>query len=134
MRHIMDVGRGCTLQISNTDVFGGTLTEIGATKNNQLVDVTSFDSNGWRTFLAKPGQKSVDLTVNLFRDDDSGFSDAFSSTDVVLNTVVLTWENGATWSGDFAIESIGGTMPLSEAVTLTVSLKSSGEVTYTAAP
>ena len=98
--------------------------------NNENVDITTDDSDGWRELFDEPGEKTVDVTL-----DGQGYNTTIA--DLGLNTssqyaLVLTFESAYTISGTFAIASYSENYGYKEAVGFSLSLQSTAAVTKAA--
>lgn len=107
----------------------GTLIGVARTKsmtvNNEPVNVTSDGDDGIQRILAKPGEKSVEASVTfMFDSDDESLIDTALSQDCI---VPISFDFGDYQrEGDFFIASIGTTMEYNDAVSIDVSLQSTG--------
>jgi predicted secreted protein len=133
------VGREMTLAIG-TDGSEATITGVRTksfTINNEPVDITNDDDDGWRDMLSVPGQKSVDYSCEGVVVDDDVRALAAAAADVSTN-VVLTFPtlSGETTPANLecqaVITSYAETGQYNEAITFTLELQSKGAVTYTA--
>lgn len=100
--------------------------------NNEVIDTTNDDNNGWRSVLDEPGVRSVDLSVSGVEDDDILRNAAFGANPK-LTDITLEWPDGATLSCDFFISNYENGGENSDGMSFSCSLASSGEPTYTAA-
>ncbi|WP_294344691.1 phage tail tube protein [Prosthecochloris sp.] len=129
------LGRDLVLVKGSSGGTGGTaiagVRVKGLAINNEIVDITSDDSNGWRESLAEPGQKSLEVTVSGVSDDRVMLAAAMSSSDV-SDEYMLTWADGADVYGTFMIASYSENGEYNTAVTFEATLQSSGSVTYQA--
>jgi len=104
--------------------------------NNEMVDVTTDDDAGWRTLLADPGLRSVEVTVSGITSDEVLLADVMAASisattlDVTLPTSL---SSAGTLSGEFYISNFEENAGSSDgAVEFSASFMSSGEITYTA--
>lgn len=102
----------------------------GWTATADLVDVTTDDDNGWRTLLATPGLRSVEVTVGGISSDQVLIAEFFSGTGETL-TVQLPTTTG-TLAGTFYLSSFEQTGEHDGAVEFSATFMSSGAVAYTA--
>lgn len=120
-------GTGATL------VAGGR--EHGITINNEAIDVTDKDSDGWRTLLADPATRSVDVNFTGLMDGATYVSLALgATTTALLADYEVDIEGVGTIAGDFHLSTVELGTPHDDAVELTMTLMSSGAITFTAAP
>ncbi len=132
-------GRNLKLQRSND---GGTtyVTVAGIrtksfTVGNEFVDVTTDDSNGYRTLLAEPGSRTIDVSGSGVTEDNTLRGLVLAATDsVVLEDMQLLFPNGDTLEMSMAINSYAETGEMDGAQTFEISLQSSGIWTLTEAP
>lgn len=102
--------------------------------NQEPVDVTTDDADGWRTLLAEPGTRSVDLSVSGVTESDYLREQiTVGTSSVAFEDIRITYPNGDTITGSFFLNSLTETGETTAGVTFEGSLQSSGEITYTAA-
>lgn len=100
--------------------------------NNEPVDITSDDDNGFRTLLQDPGTKTLDLSIEGVAKDATLLTSVMSTTDII-ETLSILFPTIGTIAGDFVVASFEVAAPYNEAATFTASLQSSGAFTFTAA-
>ena len=122
-------GRQVLMTIGGQNILG--LQSKGLTVNNTFIETTDDNANGWTEFDAIPGVKSVELpfsgivkNLEMLRAIMTAGSNIFA--------VSLTYPDGSTVTGDFAMNSYTETGESNEGYTFEVALASSGEVTFTA--
>lgn len=96
------------------------------TINNELIDISNDDSNGWRQLLAEPGEKSVDIGFDGVSKDNVFKEKVSSSTDVSYAPLTIEFPDGSTIIGTFMLENLANTGSYKDAITFTGSMKSSG--------
>lgn len=107
----------------------GTLVGVARTKsmtiNNEPVNVTSDDDDGIQRILSTPGEKSVEASVTFMFDSND---ESLIDTALTNNCIVPISFDFGTYqrAGDFFIASVGTTMEYNDAVSIDVSLQSSG--------
>lgn len=123
-------GRALTIDWDAVTLVG--VRTKGYTITNDMVDVTTDDDEGWRTLLADPGLRSMEVTVGGISSDQVLLASimAASITGETL-TVQLPTTTG-TLAGLFFISSFEQNGEHDGAVEFSASFMSSGEVTYTA--
>lgn len=121
-------GRQVLMTIGGQNILG--LQSKGLTVNNTFVETTDDNANGWTEFDATPGLKSVELpfsgivkNLEMLRAIMTAGSNIFA--------VTLTYPDGSSAAGDFAMNSYTETGESNEGYTFEVSLASSGAVTFT---
>jgi TP901-1 family phage major tail protein len=108
--------------------------EHGITINNEAIDVTDKDSAGWRTLLADPSTRSVDISFSGLMDGGTYIALALNSTTTaLLSDYTVEVEGVGTFTGDFHLSSVELGTPHDDAVELTMTLASSGAIAWTAA-
>ena len=108
--------------------------EHGISINNEAIDVTDKDSNGWRTLLADPSTRSVDISFSGLMDGATYIALALgSTTTALLADYTVRIEGLGTFTGDFHLSSVELGTPHDDAVELTMTLASSGAIAWTAA-
>lgn len=124
------VGRKATLSKGATVVAA--IRTKSASINNEPVDITTDDDNGFRTMLQDPGTKTLDLTVEGIIKDATLLTIAMSTTDI-LEAFSLLFPTIGTLAGDFVVTGFETGAPYNEAATFSCTLQSSGAFTFTAA-
>ena len=102
----------------------------GWTATADLVDVTTDGDNGWRTLLATPGLRSVEVTVGGISSDQVLINEFFNGTGETLTGELPT--TTGTISGTFYLSSFEQTGEHDGAVEFSATFMSSGAVAYTA--
>ena len=104
--------------------------------NNEPVDVTNDDSDGWRTLLTEAGEKSVNLSLSGIVIDGGLKAEAFADTDGsplvdLVRHVTLTYPDGGVIEGDFFLATYNETGEYNGATTFDCELQSTGAITFT---
>lgn len=103
--------------------------------NNEPIDVTDKDDDGWRTLLADPATRSVDISATLLFDEQAFIATALSSTTTgLIDDFEVEIDGFGTIAGKFHISTVELNSPHDDAAELPVTLASSGPITFTAAP
>lgn len=120
--------------VSGTQTTIGGLRSSSITLNDEAVDVTTKDSGGNRELLPQGGTVSVTISGSGI------FTDAASETTVrgywasgTLKTYEFIVPDLGTYSGSFQITSLEYGGEFNGEVTYSITLESSGTVTFTAA-
>jgi TP901-1 family phage major tail protein len=123
-------GRALTIDWDGTTLVG--VRTKGYTITNDYVDVTTDDDDGWRTLLADPGLRSVEVTAGGISSDQVILAEIMTAniTGETL-TVQLPTTNG-TLAGDFLCSSFEQSGEHDGPVEFSATFMSNGEVTYTA--
>ncbi|WP_329610637.1 phage tail tube protein [Advenella mandrilli] len=126
------VGRKVTF----TPTAGGTAIMGMKTKtmtmNNEPIDITSDDDDGWTTFLGTdPAVRSMEMSVEGVAKDDTLIKLALGAGGALVSDYELNFPGWGKVSGDFHIGSVELGAPHNEAVTFSATITSSGELTYT---
>lgn len=103
--------------------------------SNEMVDVTTDDDNGWRTVLAVPGLKSVEVTVEGVVTDEiliAEFYKAATTGEALKVTLPSSLATPGNLSGTFHLSSFEESGSHDGDVLFSATFMSSGEVTYTA--
>ena len=125
---------GRLVNVYKGTVLAGTLVATGRTKtmtiNKETIDFTADSSNGWRTMAAEDGLKSVDVSMEGLVDlaARTFLTDALAET---LDTYTLAWSDGSEMTGSFKLTSYEESGSHDGEVTYSVTLQSSGTVTFT---
>lgn len=100
------------------------------TFNDEKIDITTDDSNAFRTLLADSANKSLDISASGVLKDATIFAEIVGSGG--LQDLRLTINDLGTVTGSFAISSFGITGEYQDAATFESEFQSSGTYTYTA--
>ena len=111
-------------------VIAGVRTKT-VTINGEPIDVTTDDDSGFRTLLADPATRSIDLSVEGITKDASLRAIVAGAGPQLLTDITIEYPNGDVISGDFYLVSVEESGEYQDAVTFTASLQSSGAFTYT---
>lgn len=126
-------GRELTFDWDSTTLVG--VRTRGVTNTNALVDVTTDDDAGWRTLLATPGLKNVDVTLSGITSDEVMIAEFFNSAptgETLQVDLPSSLASPGNVSGTFMLQSLETSGDHDGAVEFSMTLQSSGEVTYTA--
>lgn len=128
------VGRKVTF----TPTAGGAAV-IGArtksiTLNNEPIDITSDDDNGFRTLLGEdPAERSIEMSVDGILKDDALIALAATSGSMLISAYTLDIPGIGSFAGDFHFGSIEIGAEYQDAVTFSATIQSSGKFQYTSA-
>lgn len=125
------VGRKVTF----TPTSGGTPV-IGArtktiTLNNEGVDITSDDDEGFRTYLAEdPAMRSIDMTVEGILKDSALIELAAAGGANLIAEYEMALEGIGAFTGNFHFGSMQLGAPYNDAVTFSATIGSSGAFSF----
>lgn len=126
---VLKVGDGATAEAFTT--VGG-MRSTGITINNEPVDVTDKDSAGWREILAAAGGKTVSVSgAGVFKDSASEATMRTNILNQTLNNYRVQFEDGSYFAGAFLVTALTYTGENNGAREYSLTLESSGAVTYT---
>jgi predicted secreted protein len=117
--------------VSRTIVAGARADSI--TINNEAIDVTDKESDGWRTLLDDASVRSVDMKVEGLLDGDSLLSAALGVTTALLGDYEIDIDGIGICAGSFHFSSFEIGAPHDDAATFTASIQSAGVIAFTAA-
>jgi TP901-1 family phage major tail protein len=126
-------GRSLTIDWDSVTLVG--VRTRGVTNTNEMVDVTTDDDSGWRTLLATPGVKSVEVTVGGISSDEvllAEFYNALTTGETLQIDLPSSLANPGNISGTFHLASFEVTGEHDGSVEFSSTFQSSGTVTYTA--
>lgn len=107
----------------------------GLTVSNEYVDVTSDDDNGWRTLLANPGVRSIEVTIGGIVTDEVILADIMAAN-VAAATLQADLPSSlavpGNLSGSYLISNLETTADHDGEVAFSVTFMSTGAITYTA--
>jgi TP901-1 family phage major tail protein len=104
----------------------------GYTVTNDYVDVTTDDDLGWRTLLATPGLRSLEVTVGGISSDQVLIADIMAASVTAKNLQVEFPITTGNLSGSFLCSSFEQSGEHDGAVEFSATFMSTGSVTYTA--
>jgi TP901-1 family phage major tail protein len=126
-------GREFTFDWDATTLVG--VRSRGVTMSNDMVDVTTDDDAGWRTLLATPGMKAIEVTVSGISSDEvliAEFFNASTTGETLQGDLPSSLASPGNLSGTFHLSSFEINGEHDGAVEFSATFMSSGEVTYTA--
>jgi len=104
----------------------------GYTVTNDYVDVTTDDDSGWRTLLANPGLRSIEVTVGGISSDQVLIADIMAAN-VAAKTLHIEFPiTTGNLAGTFLVSSFEQSGEHDGAVEFSATFMSTGAVTYTA--
>lgn len=104
----------------------------GYTITNDYVDVTTDDDLGWRTLLADPATRSVEVTVGGISSDQVLIAEMLKANITGEPLTVELPTTTGTLAGTFLLSSFEQSGEHDGAVEFSATFMSSGAVTYTA--
>lgn len=123
-------GRALTISWDSTTLVG--VRTRGYTLTNDHVDVTTDDDSGWRTLLATPGMRSVEVTVGGVSSDQVLIA-AMTASSVTGEPISIGLPTTTgTLAGTFFVSSFEQNGEHDGAVEFSATFMSSGAVVYTA--
>lgn len=135
---LLEIGTGSGAIGSETFTAIAALTTNNLTINNQIVDVTTKSDAGNRTLLDAKVLQSLSVSGSfVLRDEATHKTLQTAATAGLLRNFRINVPGdstaGGTYAAPFAITQLSFDSPSAEATTGTITLESSGAVTYTAA-
>lgn len=124
------VGRKATISKGATVVAAVRTRTVSI--NNEPVDITSDDDNGFRTMLQDPGTKTLDMSVEGVLKNTTDFLGVAMSTTDILEGFSILFPGMGTIAGDFVVASFEVGAAYNESATFSATLQSSGAFTFTA--
>jgi predicted secreted protein len=122
-------GRKVRIKRGSTAVAGARADSL--TINNEPIDITEKDSNGWRTYLADVGVRSIDAEVEGILEDSTFLALAVGTASALLESYTLEVDTIGDFTGNFYLASFAVTGEQADATTFTASIQSSGTITFT---
>jgi TP901-1 family phage major tail protein len=126
-------GRQFTFDWDSTTLAGVRTRSVSIT--NDYVDVTNDDDSGWRTLLADPGLRSVEVTIGGVTTDEVLLAEIMKASitgetlEAALPTSLTT---PGSLSGTYLVSGFEQSGDHDGEVEFSATFMSSGEVTYTA--
>ncbi len=113
------------------DVVGG-MRSTSLRINNEMVDVTSKTSGGWREILPGAGIRKISLTGSgIFTDSASETSLQARALSSSVDNYEIVFESGDKFSGAFQVTSLEYAGDYNGERTYGIALESSGVVSFT---
>jgi TP901-1 family phage major tail protein len=103
--------------------------------SNDMVDVTTDDDSGWRTLLATPGLKSVEIQLDFITSDEvliAEFFNASTTGETLQADLPSSLAVPGNLSGTYHLSNLEYSGDHDGAVEMSATFMSSGAVTYTA--
>lgn len=123
-------GRALTIDWDSTTLVG--VRTKGYTITNDHVDVTTDDDDGWRTLLADPGLRSVEVTAGGISSDQVLIAEMMKANITGEPLTIQLPTTTGTLAGTFMVSSFEQSGEHDGAVEFSATFMSSGAVTYTA--
>lgn len=123
-------GRALTIDWDSVTLVG--VRTRGYSITNDYVDVTTDDDDGWRTLLADPGLRSMEVTVGGISSDQVLIAEIMKASITGEPLTVQLPTTTGTLAGDFLLSSFEQNGEHDGAVEFSATFMSNGEVTYTA--
>lgn len=124
-------GREFTFDWDSTTIVGVRTRSLGI--NNELVDVTNDDDNGWQTLLAAPGKRSIEVSIAGIMSNEAVLASAMGSEGETLEaTLPTSLTTSGTVSGLFVLSSFTLEGEHDGEYEFSSTFMSSGAITYTA--
>jgi predicted secreted protein len=106
--------------------------ETGVSINNEPIDITDKSDDGWRTLLADPSVRSVDISMEGLFDAATYLSLGVGVVSGLTDDFEVRFDLVGTFAGKFMLSTVGAGTPHNDAVTQSLTLVSSGVITWTA--
>lgn len=101
--------------------------------NGETVNVSDKDSDGWQVLLAGAGERSVTINASgVFKDTAAEALMRTAAMNQTIEDFQVLFENGDYFAGNFIVSTLEYTGENNGAVTYSMTLASSGPVTFTA--
>lgn len=125
-------GRELTLDWNATTLVDVRSKTVSMT--NDMVDVTTDDDSGWRTLLADPGLKSLEITASGVTSDEVLIAEYFSATpgQPLVTNLPSSLATPGDLDGRFYLSGLELSGESDGAYEFSATFMSSGAITYTA--
>lgn len=126
-------GRKVTLwDVSGTPALVAGGRENGITVNGEHIDVTDKSSDGWRTYMAEIGLRSVDVSFSGLFDSAALLEASLGDSTALLTAYEIRIDGLGVISGTFAMNGLEISTPHDNATEISTTFASSGAVVWTA--
>lgn len=98
------------------------------------INITSGEDDGKRLLLEESGEEQIDIKCEGISKDDVFLAITIGKGTRILTDIEIEFPSGATLAGDFRVSAFEEGAPYNDAVTFSMTLESTGDWTYTAAP
>lgn len=130
------VGRDITFTPTGSDsapVTGMQSKDI--TINNEPIDITSDDDDGWRRYLDNdPAERAIEMTVEGLTKDAALIELATAGGSALISEYTLTLGPLGSFTGDFHIGTLNLKGEYKDAVKFSCTIRSSGPLQWQATP
>lgn len=127
------VGRKVTFTPTNGGAAVIGLRTKSINLNNEAIDITTDDDEGFRTLLNEdPAERSIDFSAEGILKDDALVELAAAGGSMLISEYEMDIPGIGKFTGDFYFGSIEIGAEYNEAVTFSAEIQSSGEFTFTA--
>lgn len=93
--------------------------------NNDPVDITSDDDDGWRKLLPEPGQRGIDLSVSGVTKDQILCAEIMAATSsITLQNLKIIYPDGSNYLGSYCLSGFSNTAEYNGAVVFDASFQS----------
>ena len=126
-------GRAFTFDWDSVTLVG--VRTRGLNISNDYVDVTTDDDSGWRTLLADPGLRSVEVTIGGVTSDEvllAAIMAASVSSETLTANLPSSLASPGTVAGSFLVSSFEQSGDHDGEVEFSATFMSTGAITYTA--
>lgn len=125
------VGRRVTFTPSGSGVVVTGMRTKSITLNNEPIDITSDDDEGWRRYLDEdPAERSIEMSVDGVTKDVGLMRLAALGGDQLISEYTLTFPGLASFTGDFHIGTLELGAEYNNAVTFSCTITSSGPMLF----
>jgi predicted secreted protein len=125
-------GRALRISRDSTAIVGARTDNF--TINNEPVDITDKDDDGWRTLLADAGLRSISADVEGVLKDATLIGVSVGTASALLESCELDVDGIATFTGNFLLTNLALGAEQGDAITFTANLESSGTLTTAIGP
>lgn len=122
------VGRNVRILKEGVAFAAGTRTK-SFTLNNNPVDITSDDDDGFRRLLEESAERQLDISLEGVLKGDEFIGQAVTGT-MLITECSIVLPSGSTIIGDFRFNTIEMGAPYNDAVTFSATVQSTGEFSF----
>jgi predicted secreted protein len=99
--------------------------------NNEPIDITNDDDDGFRTLLEDSGTRSIDLSVEGVMNADTLVTDGGAVSPTLIKSGTIVFPSGLEIAGDFRLNSVEISGEVAGRVQFSGTLQSTGAWTVT---
>ena len=127
----MSAATGRSLIIKRNSVKIAAVVTKSIAINNEPIDITNDDDDGFRALLEDSGTRSIDISVEGVHKDDAMLTAASAVAPMLIDDMDIVFPSGLTISGDFRMNNYEDSGESAGRVQFSATFQSTGAWTVT---